>query len=77
MERRLENFYDYGGLPCTVFERKEIAARLRLLLNQNFPAFSSEYQHGIRHVPGFWIDEKGAVNLWQERDFPQPLLLIP
>ena len=77
MERGLENFEDYGGLPCTVFERKELAARLGLLLNQNFPAYLRENPHGIRHVPGFWIDVNGEVNLWQDRDFPQPLLLIP
>ena len=77
MERGLENFEDYGGVPCTIFERKEIAARLRLLLNQNFPAYLRENKHGIRHVPGFWIDGKGETHFWQDRDFPQPLLLIP
>lgn len=76
-ERGLENFEDYGGLPCTVFERKVIAARIRLLLNQNFPAYIRENPLGIRHVPGFWIDVSGEVNLWQGGDFPQPLLLIP
>ncbi len=76
-ERGLENFEDYGGLPCTAFERKDLAAQLRLLLNQNFPVFVRENPLGIRHVPGFWIDGKGEVNLWQARDYPHPLLLIP
>ncbi len=76
-ERGLENFADYGGLPCSVFERKYIAAQARRLLNQNFPAFVRENPHGLRHVPGFWIDESGEANLWQNRDYLQPLLLIP
>jgi len=77
LKRGLENFEDYGGLPCTASERKDLAARLRLLLNQNFPAFVRENPHGIRHVPGFWIDASGEINLWQDRDYPHPLLLIP
>lgn len=75
--RGLENFEDYGSLPCSAFDRKNLAARLQLLLNQNFPAFVRENPHGIRHVPGFWIDGEGEANLWQERDYAQPLLLVP
>ena len=77
LERRLENIEDYGGLPCSVSERKDLAARLRLLLNENFPAFVRGNPHGIGRVPGFWIDASGEINLWQNRDFPHPLLLIP
>jgi len=77
LERGLENFEDYGGLPCSASERKDLAARLRILLNQTFPTFVRQNPHGIRHVPGFWIDDQGEANLWQERDFPQPFLLIP
>ena len=76
-ERGLKNFEDYGGLPCSASERKDLAAQLRLLLNQNFPAFVRENPLGIRHVPGFWIDETGEVNLWQAHDFAYPSLLIP
>lgn len=76
-ERGLTNYNDYGGLPCSSDERKDLAAHLRLLLNQNFPAFVRENPHGMRHVPGFWIDETGEVNLWQISKYAQPLLLIP
>jgi hypothetical protein len=41
------------------------------------PAFVRENPHGIRQVPGFWIDETGEVNLWQNRDYLHPLLLVP
>ena len=76
-ERALENFDDYGALPYSASERKDLTARLRLLLNQNFPAFVRKNPLGIGHVPGFWIDGKGEVNLWHTQDYPQPLLVIP
>lgn len=76
-ERGLENFEDYGGLPPTAFERKDLAARIRLLLNQNFPYFTRENPRGVRHVPGFWIDEAGEANVWQPSDYQDPMLLIP
>lgn len=63
LERGLNNFEDYGGLPCSAFERKDLAAHLRILLNQNFAAFVRQNPLGLRHVPGFWIDEKGEANL--------------
>ena len=77
LERGLENFSDYGGLPCSASERKDLAAQIRLLLNQNFPSFVRENPGGLRHIPGFWIDERGEANLWQNLDYPQPFLLIP
>lgn len=77
LERGLENTQDYGGLPGTVAERKDLAAKVRLLLNQNFPLFLRQNPLGLRHVPGFWIDEFGDTNLWQQKDFANPFLLIP
>jgi hypothetical protein len=76
-ERALDNFDDYGAIPCSVQKRKDLAAQIRLLLNQNFPAYLRENPHGIRHVPGFWIDERGEVNLWKTHDYSHPLLLVP
>ena len=76
-ERGLENFEDYGALPRSASDRKDLAAKVRLLLNQNFPAFVRDNSRGIRHVPGFWFDETGEINLWQRRDYTHPLLVIP
>ncbi|MDQ3749838.1 MAG: hypothetical protein M3367_12645 [Acidobacteriota bacterium] len=76
-ERGLDNFDNYGSLPCSADERRDLATRLRLLLNQTFPAFVRENPLGIRHVPGFWTDKNGAACLWQDRDFRKPMLLIP
>lgn len=67
----------YGALPCSAEGQKDLAARVRLLLNQNFPAFVRENTGGIRHIPGFWIDERNEANLWRGEDFSLPLLLIP
>lgn len=75
--RGLINYEDYGGLPCLADERKDLAARARLLLNQNFPSFVCENPNGIRHIPGFWIDENGEACLWQNSDYSKPLLIIP
>lgn len=77
LERGLKKFEDYGGLPGSAFERNELAARLRILLNQTFPDFVRRNPHGIRHIPGFWINEGGEPILWQNRDFSEPFLIIP
>ncbi|MBA3633886.1 MAG: DUF3854 domain-containing protein [Acidobacteria bacterium] len=76
-ERGLTNYEDYGGLPCSADERKDLAARLRLLFNQNFPSFVRENHKGLAHIPGFWIDKHGEACLWQNRDSKPPLLIIP
>lgn len=77
LERGLENTQDYGGLPGSVAERKDLAAKIRLLLNQNFPLFLRQNPLGLRHVPGFWIDELNKTYLWQNKDFANPFLIIP
>lgn len=77
LERGLKNTQDYGGLSGSIAERKDLATKIRVLLNQNFPLFLRRNPHGIRHVPGFWIDEFGGTNLWLNKDFVFPFLLIP
>ncbi len=77
LERGFENTQDYGGLPGSVAKRQDLAANIRLLLNQNFPLFIRQNPLGLRHVPGFWIDDNGETNLWQKKDYPHPFLLIP
>ena len=71
------NFLDYGALPCSASDRKDLAAQIRLLLNQNFPSFVRENPHGLAHIPGFWINDSGEACLWLEKDFSGPMLLIP
>jgi hypothetical protein len=76
-ERGLEGFSDYGAIPCSASDRRDLAAQVRLLLNQNFPAFVRENPRGLAHVPGFWINDSGDACLWSEKDFNRPMLLIP
>lgn len=76
-ERGLEGFSDYGALPCSASDRRDLAAQVRLLLNQTFPAFVRENPRGLAHVPGFWINDSGEACLWSEKDFNRPMLLIP
>lgn len=76
-ERGLKNFEDYGALPCSASERKDLAARIRLLFNQKFPSFVRENPHGLAHIPGFWINDSGEACLWLEKDICRPMLLIP
>ena len=76
-ERGLTNYGDFGGLPCKSQDRKDLAAQIRLLLNQNFPSFVRENPKGLAHIPGFWTGENGEACLWQNHNFTQPLLIIP
>lgn len=77
LERKLENFDDYGALPCAASDRKDLARRLRLLLNQNYASYVRENTRGIAHVPGFWLDESGDACLWLDKDFCEPMLIVP
>lgn len=76
-ERGLTNFDDYGSLPAAQLERKLLANELRLLLNRTFPDYLRENPYGLRSVPGFWLDEQGEAHLWLDKDYKNPLLLIP
>jgi hypothetical protein len=76
-ERGLKNTDDYGALPCSIAERKKLAAQIRVLLNRNFPSFVRQNLHGISHIPGFWINDYGEVRLWCDKDYYHPMLLIP
>lgn len=76
-ERGLTDFDDYGSLPASFAERKELARRCDALLNRNFPRFKLENSSGIAAVPGFWFDENGDACLWQDKDSRQPMLLVP
>lgn len=74
---RVGNFEDYGALPCSASERKDLAARIRLLFKQKFPSFVRENPRGLAHVLGFWINEFGEACLWLEKDICRPVSLIP
>lgn len=75
--RKILDFENYGSLPQKQAERRELAKEIRRLINQNFPDYVREQKSSVAGLPGFWLDKRGAVQLWLEKDYSCPLLLIP
>lgn len=73
LERRVQDFAQYGSLPRTVNER-------RVLIERLVEAFSKEgngSELSFAGIPGFWRDVKGTLRLWSEQDSFIDLMLIP
>jgi hypothetical protein len=68
----------YGALPRTQKERSSLARTLNKFVTDRFSedALRNSYA-GVIGVPGFWQDESGIVQLWNDRDYNMPLLVIP
>jgi hypothetical protein len=68
----------FGALPRTQNERSSLARILNKFVTDRFPvdAVRNSYASLIG-VPGFWQDESGSVQLWKDRDYNMPLLVIP
>ncbi len=75
--RKILNFEDYGSLPQTRSERRALAKQIRQLINQKFPDYVRRQKSGITGLPGFWFDKCGQVQLWLDKDYAFPLMLIP
>ncbi|HQU86802.1 MAG TPA: hypothetical protein PKY59_26955, partial [Pyrinomonadaceae bacterium] len=75
--RRILKFEDFGTLPPTFQERRELANIIRVAINRNFPDYVRKFKSSISGVPGFWIDDKGKSQLWSDKNYPFPLMLIP
>jgi uncharacterized protein DUF3854 len=68
----------YGALPRTQKERSSLARILNKFMTDRFPEKAFRNFHaGVIGVPGFWQDETGIVQLWKDRDYNMPLLVIP
>ena len=68
----------YGALPRTQKERSSLARILNKFVTDRFPENALRNFHaGVIGVPGFWQDESGIVQLWKNRDYNMPLLVIP
>lgn len=75
--RKILDFENYGSLPRTQAERHELAREIRRLVNQKFPDFVRQQKPGINGLPGFWLDKSGRAQLWLEKDYSCPMMLIP
>lgn len=68
----------FGALPPTQKERSSLARILSKFVMDRFPENALRNFHaGVIGVPGFWEDESGIVQLWKDRDYNMPLLVIP
>jgi hypothetical protein len=74
-EPELQN---YGAVPRTHKERESLAHTLNKFVTRKFPENGLQNSHaGVIGIPGFWKDESGIVQLWKDRDYNMPLLVIP
>lgn len=75
--RKILNFEKYGSLPKKVSERHDLAKIIRASLNRKFPDYVRKFKFNISGIPGFWLDASGKVQIWSEKDYLYPLMLIP
>ena len=75
--RKILDFENYGALPKTSRERATLAKKVRNSINGQFPDYVRKQKFGVSGLPGFWIDEGGKIQLWRDRDYSCPMMLIP
>jgi hypothetical protein len=75
--RQILDFENYGSLPQTRAEREQIAKQIRVLINRNFPDFVRKQKSSVAGLPGFWLGKTGKVQLWSEKDYSCPMMIIP
>ncbi len=75
--RKILDFESYGALPQTRAERARLAKEIRALINRKFPDYVKRQKTAIAGLPGFWLDKNGKVQLWLEKDYSCPMMLIP
>lgn len=75
--RKILDFENYGALPQKQAERARLAKEIRRLVNLKFPDYVRRHKSGIIGLPGFWINKNGNAQLWLEKDYSCPMMLIP
>lgn len=75
--RKILDFENYGALPQTENERRELAKEIRQSINQKFPDFVRRQKSSVAGLPGFWLDKDGKIRLWSEKDYSCPMIIIP
>src|SRR4029078_6465501 len=68
----------YGALPRTQKERSSLGRTLNKFVTVRFPEDAlRNFYAGVTGDSGFRQDESGIVQLWKDRDYNMPLLVIP
>jgi len=75
--RKIFDFENYGALPQTQSERRELAQEIRNSINRTFSDYVRKQKSAVSGLPGFWLDKNGRARLWSDKDYSRPLMLIP
>ena len=75
--RKIFDFENYGSLPQSRAERVALAKQIRVLINREFAGFVRKQESSVTGLPGFWLDKTGRIQLWSEKDYSCPMMLIP
>ncbi len=75
--RKLLDFENYGSLPRKHTERRKIAKIIRNSICHQFPDYVRTQKSAASGLPGFWFNKKDQIQIWREKDFNCPMLLIP
>lgn len=75
--RKILDFENYGALPQTRNERRELAKFIRNAVNREFSDYVRRHKSAVAGLPGFWLDEHGRIQLWTEKDYACSLMVIP
>lgn len=76
-ERKILDFENYGSLPQSFAERCELAKQIRRLINLKFPDYVRKQNSSVGGFPGFWLDKRGKIKLWTDKNYSIPMMLIP
>jgi hypothetical protein len=75
--RKILDFENYGSLPKKRSQRRDLAKEIRRLVNQKFPEYVRQRKSSVCGLPGFWLDKTGNIQLWLEKDYSCPMLIVP
>jgi hypothetical protein len=75
--RKILDFENYGSLPQSRDARAALAKHIRNSINRYFPDYAGRQKCGIKGLPGFWLDRNGKAQLWLNKDYDCPMMLIP
>jgi hypothetical protein len=75
--RKILDFENYGSLPQSRAEREDIAKEIRVSINREFPDFVRRRKSSVIGLPGFWLDKTGKIQLWSEKNYSCPMMIIP